>query len=303
MKVNILFVGGGKRVSMVKRFKKAAKSLGLDISIFAYELTPYVQVAPHVEKVIIGEPFATWSISRLEEICQLHGIEIIVPFMDDALPLLAEYRNNFPLAVVSYPKTVELCNDKFMSERTFMEWGIKVPSFDQTYPAIVKARWGYGSRDQYIINSQLEWWGINREQYVIQKFIKGQEYSVDCYIDKQGQIKGIVPRKRLLIGRGEVENSVTVIDPEIHWECEKILSHGGFYGPITFQFIRGEDGLYIIECNARFGGGVIVSIEAGANYPRMILEEYLNREVKAVNYEPGLLMTRSYRETFFHDYL
>ena len=51
----------------------------------------------------------------------------------------------------------------------------------------------------------------------------------------------------------------------------------GAYGPITFQFFfnRQTNDIKALEINPRFGGGFPLSYDAGANYPAMIINEYL----------------------------
>ena len=43
--VNILMLGGAKRVSMARMLKDAGSRMGLDVVLFSYELTPEVPVA------------------------------------------------------------------------------------------------------------------------------------------------------------------------------------------------------------------------------------------------------------------
>ena len=40
--VNILMLGGAKRVSMARMLKDAGSRMGLDVELFSYELTPEV---------------------------------------------------------------------------------------------------------------------------------------------------------------------------------------------------------------------------------------------------------------------
>lgn len=43
--VNILFLGGAKRVSMARMFQASGERLGLDVNIFSYELSPEAPIA------------------------------------------------------------------------------------------------------------------------------------------------------------------------------------------------------------------------------------------------------------------
>ena len=54
-----------------------------------------------------------------------------------------------------------------------------------------------------------------------------------------------------------------------------------------------------MEVNPRFGGGVILTIESGANFPLFILKEFLKIDIEPKNdWVENLVMARSFRETF-----
>ena len=79
------------------------------------------------------------------------------------------------------------------------------------------------------------------------------------------------------------------------------MTYGKFVGPVTIQFIKefSTNIIYIIEINPRFGGGVLNSIEAGADAPSYILHEYLGCTLTPINkYKNKLLMMRADREFF-----
>ena len=89
--VNILFLGGAKRVSMARMFQASGERLGLDVNIFSYELSPEAPIA-EVATVIPGR---RWSDPELME--DLHNavgenrIDIMVPFVDPAVEVAARY--------------------------------------------------------------------------------------------------------------------------------------------------------------------------------------------------------------------
>ena len=62
--------------------------------------------------------------------------------------------------------------------------------------------------------------------------------------------------------------------------------------------------IFGIEINPRFGGGFPLSYEAGANFPKWIIEEYLLS--KKINFydswEKNLLMLRYNKEIYIKDF-
>ena len=66
-------------------------------------------------------------------------------------------------------------------------------------------------------------------------------------------------------------------------------------GVITLQlFLTDDDKVRFIEINPRFGGGVPLSIKAGANFPKWILQELLGEKarVRFDGYKDNLIMLR-----------
>jgi carbamoyl-phosphate synthase large subunit len=59
-------------------------------------------------------------------------------------------------------------------------------------------------------------------------------------------------------------------------------------------FLTPDDEVKFIEINPRFGGGVPLSIKAGANFPKWILQELLDRKtnIRFDGFEDNLIMLR-----------
>ena len=144
---------------------------------------------------------------------------------------------------------------------------------------------------------------VCESDFLIQKYLIADEYTVDAYISSQGKALSIVPRKRMEVTSGEATKSITIKDEEIINLSKQIISLINFQGPITLQFLREKttNKLYIMEINPRYGGGVITSLKAGADSTMMVLNEYLNKPLQEINnWEENLIMTRAFREFFYH---
>ncbi|GAI75744.1 unnamed protein product, partial [marine sediment metagenome] len=75
-------------------------------------------------------------------------------------------------------------------------------------------------------------------------------------------------------------------------------------GVITLQlFLTGDDKVKFIEINPRFGGGVPLSIKAGANFPKWILQELLASKVsiRFDGFKDNLVMLRYDGEVWLED--
>ena len=72
-------------------------------------------------------------------------------------------------------------------------------------------------------------------------------------------------------------------------------------GLITIQLILTPQGrMRVLEINPRFGGGVPLAIEAGANFPRWLLAEWLGRKprIRLAHFREGVMMLR-YHQSFY----
>lgn len=304
---NVLFLGGGKRVSLLERFEQAALKEGIQLKFFCYELREEVHLKDKAT-AIKGVPFSEMTVSELDVVCNRHNIDLVVPLMDAAVPVCSLYKQHSPSVYLPVPDyELAVCaNDKL----AFQEWCKKnkvahYPYF-QKLPGFAKGRYSYGSRDVFKVTTKLQIQKAQERGYVIQQFIEGDEFSVDAYVDQKGQVVSAVPRKRLLVSRGEVENSVTVDDPAFEVYTRSILNGRGFSGPVILQFIRKVSRTsveyWLLEINTRFGGGVILSIEAGMDFPRLMLREMLGRPIQRMTYVPNLLMIRYYSEVFYPNF-
>ena len=308
-KINILFLGGAKRVSLAEYFIEAGKKLGKEICIFSYELDPHVPIGS-IGKVIIG---LRWNdkdiIKHLVETIQKNNIHIVLPFVDGATIIAARLKNELKniFIPVSSVLTCDIMFDKVKANQWFMQNGIPVPGNEGNFPLIAKPRKGSASMGLHFIHTNEDWKcfkeNFDENDFLIQKYLIADEYTVDAYIAKDGKELSIVPRKRMEVTSGEATKSITVKDQEIINLSKHIISLIDFQGPITLQFLREKETnkLYIMEINPRFGGGVITSIKAGADSSQMLLNEYLNKPVQEINnWEENLIMTRAFREFFYH---
>ncbi len=304
--INILFLGGAKRVSLAERLILAGKSLGKAVKIFSYELDKFVPIAA-IGEVIIGKKWKDVDIyEHLNETIKNHQIHIIIPFLDPATVTASvlKEQNSAIFIPVSDEKTCEIFFDKAKANQWFLEHKFPVPHQNSSqFPLIAKPVKGSASQGILKIESKAELIDFANknevEKYLIQQFIDGDEFTVDCYVDIYGEIMSVVPRKRLETIGGEVSKSITQKEELMIEIAENILQKANFRGPITIQFLKDAQQCYIMEINPRLGGGVITSIEAGADIPLMILKDFLQiKNTKITNWQANLLMMRANREFF-----
>ncbi|WP_321334260.1 ATP-grasp domain-containing protein [uncultured Bacteroides sp.] len=312
--INILFLGGGKRVSLAEHLIKAGKERGVQVNIFSYELSREVPIAS-VGEVIVGRKWHDVSIYKhLPDIIRQKNIHILLPFVDPATEVAGCLEVLVPEVFIpcSSPDLCRIMCDKQQADEWFRFEDFPIPKSyseekkeDIVFPVILKPFDGSASKGIKVVHDlkSLEETPA-LDTYLIQEYIaENEEYTVDCYVSRSREIISIVPRIRLEVAGGEVMSSRTLRDDVLIQLSAKILASDDFRGPVTIQFIRNKkDGAtYVMEINPRLGGGVIASIEAGADIPAFILAESEGESLKPItDWKENTLMTRYFKEVIFY---
>ena len=301
---NVLFLGAGRRVTMAQIFKER----GYDIYSIenSYDL-------PIGKWGTIIQTDLKWTDDEMplfikKEVIK-YGIILIIPFQDAVVPLCAEYKNYLiPTSPTPMEEVSRTCWDKRLFE-TFMlkNFPDNYPTHlqnEDNYPAIAKPIHGFGSKGLIKLDTYKDWIKFAHSEtatnYIVQRFIEGKEYSVDSYFDLQGQCVDSVVRERIRVADGEVITSKTVEIPELQHLTKMVGEKLPLVGPTNMQWIIG-DKPYLIEINARFGGGSTLAIKAGLDTVSLIERDYFGIKFDYVpnQWERNLLMERYTQDEYY----
>lgn len=309
-KINILLLGGARRVAVAEQLIRSGKRLGAEVKLFSYELMKEVPIAV-IGKVIIGKK---WNdpdvVEDILRISREYDINIILPFVDGAIEVASRVKRRATDIFIPVPPTgiAEMMFDKIEAARAFIEADIPIPTtytaVNAEMPAIAKPRHGSASRGIKIFNSIEELMHLeNLRDYLVQQYVvNNREYTVDCYVSQNDEVLVTVPRLRIEIMGGEVTRTKTVRNETLIKMSRSILKKFPFRGPVTLQFLEDLDTgrFMLMEINPRLGGGVVCSIYAGAPIPDYILEESLGLEPKPCDdWADNTLMARYMKEAIF----
>lgn len=285
--MKILFTSVGRRVELMQAFKKAAKELGLDLTIIGADIS---KTAPALffcdESINICRIREPQYIPQLLAICEKEKVDCLIPTIDTDLLLLAENKEKFEAVgtrvLISAVDKVKICRDKRFTADYFISLGLKSPvpvdaveKYQMGYPAFIKPKDGSSSVDAYKVTNEadLKTYAARINDYIIQPFISGKEYTIDIFCDYEGNPVFITPRERLSVRAGEVMQTRICQDDVMIAEMKTLIADYKPCGQITVQLIRDENTgeNYYIEINPRFGGGAPLSIKAGADSARAVL--------------------------------
>ena len=316
---NILFTSSGRRVELIKCFKKSLCNLNLQGKIIVADCNNYIPTAVIAD---IYEPVPQIQdpnyINRLKEICQKHNIKLLIPLIDSELYKLSLHSRSFTelgvKVLVSSSETNKICLDKRKTASFFQKIGIKTPkifcpetiltNLQAQYPLLIKPANGSSSVGVTVVNNikELEFFKDYITQAIIQELIVGKEYTLDILVDFAGQVKCVVPRLRLETRAGEISKGITVKNGDIMAAGKKVAEAlPGASGCITVQcFQLPNNEISFIEINPRFGGGIPLSIRAGADYPQWILKMLLKQDLSIAidDWQEQVIMLR-HDQSFF----
>jgi carbamoyl-phosphate synthase large subunit len=226
--------------------------------------------------------------------CHKNEIGRVIPSRDGELFFWAHHRKAFAQEgiqiMIAPQRAVSLSLDKLR----FHQWAVRhgfptIPTVNdlerlKAKRFVVKERFGAGSVGILLDCSRQTAGGtaVNFRNPVFQSYIRGQEFSVDVYVDRSGESRGAIARERNLVVGGEACITSVVREPKIEKLCEKVAEQLGLRGHAVFQIMRDYRGkIHLIECNARFGGASVASLAAGLDSFGWFLQESAgHRELK-----------------------
>lgn len=299
MKSNILITSAGKRVELLEEFKRELKKINPEGLVLAVDLNPKMSPACRIadNAFPVHRVTSPEYINELLEICISNDVKLVIPTIDTELAVLAENRHKFSAhnidVMVSDAWFIATCRDKRKTMGFFERVGIRNPETRDKnrpiFPMFAKPYDGSLSTNIHIIKrpEDLTEEVLSDPKLIFMELIdknEYKEYTVDMYFDANGEVKSIVPRERIEIRSGEVNKGAARKNYLLSYLKERMGMIHGIRGCICIQlFYREADNDVVgIEINPRYGGGYPLSYYAKANFPKMMIEEYI--ESKPIEY-------------------
>src|SRR5262245_52895677 len=316
MPANVLITAASRRVALVESFKRAlaASGGGRVIVTDINPLSPAVHVADRAYLVPLSD--APDYLDEIAEICAIERVSLVVPTIDDELERFAKARDAFGAqgirVAVSSPETCAICDDKRETCDYLRSRGVaaarswlagQVPA-DAAFPLFVKPRVGRGGVGAYraLDAKQLGFFTEYVNDAIVQEYLNGPEFTIDMLCDFGGRVLSVVPRERVVIRAGVIDRGRTSNDQRLIDLAVKTAHALRFAGAVNLQ-CRVVDGRpTIFEINPRFSGGIPLTIAAGADFPRMLVDLAAGRTVRPSigTFTPDFWMT-SYEASIFLD--
>jgi carbamoyl-phosphate synthase large subunit len=311
-----LFTCVGRRVVLINAFRRAMEELGVTGKLFATDVTPASSAMQIADRGFIVPLTRNIDyIPTIKDIVRENDIGLIVPLTDLDLRSLARHCDEFSelgcTVMVASEPTIKLCRDKKSFSEHLIQIGLStIRTFtlgqfraEPFYPCFVKPVRGSAGLGTAMIKSGQELRAHVHtfgDQLLLQDYVPGQEFTVDVYRTREGEVKAVVPRQRLLVRSGEVDQGITIYDQEIIDMTLKLVDiMDGLWGVFCCQCRRPAGEIpHFFELNPRFGGGAPLSLAAGVNLPLYLLQEILGLPITAEfgKFKHNLLMMRYAQE-------
>jgi len=302
----VLFTCAGQRVDILDAFRRAgATTIAADVNPLApalYRADRYALV-PRIDD--------DGYVLALRGLVDEHDVRLIVPLTDLDQVTLAESREELgALVLLPDAETVERLGDKYLAHLLFEERGIASPPTwlpntvpdDPSFPLLVKARHGFGSRHIYRAEDRAQlgfFLGYTPVDSIVQACLAGEEFSIDVFCDFEGRCLNAIPRTMIESKGGESIKGMTIRDERLIELARDVAEKLRLVGPANIQCFREEDGSQLVtDINPRFGGGFPLPLAAGGRYPELALALARGErpEPRLGDFREGVVMTR-----FFSD--
>lgn len=277
---NVLIFPGGTEIGLeIQRALSQCKEIYLySAGALVSNHAPFV-FARHFSVPSVHEP--TW-LDSLNQIVAEKEIDYIFPAHDDVIVALAQNAERIGARIVSSPlETCLLTRSKSGAYQLF-EGTLPVPKLFtnlQTineFPVFVKPDKGQGSQDTHIVYNKEQLLSLlrNDREYLVMEYLPGEEYTVDCFSDREKGLLFCGGRQRIRIRSGISMHSCPVHDDVFAEYARKISDKLALHGAWFFQVKRDRhDVLKLLEMAPRIAGTMALHRVQGVNFALLSIYE------------------------------
>lgn len=241
-------------------------------------------------------PFANSPdfIPAMTKIVRERHIDAIYPTMDLVITILKEHEKELGCMVVASPvETTRICLSKELTYQK-LDGCIHIPKIYKTtnvpvneFPVFAKPKIGYGAKGTKKLYNQEEVDNFikGKDDILIVEYLPGEEFTVDCFTDKEGRLLYSAARKRNRVKDGISVNTFFVNDQEEFTTIAEVINKKiKFRGAWFYQVKRNKKGeLCLLEIASRLGGSSLLSRAVGVNFAQLSLFDIFGYKVTVTN--------------------
>lgn len=321
--MKILLPGAGNKIIHIMNFKELKEVEKVIIT----DIYPWTYGGIIADSAYIVPRFNHPDfLKSIFDIYKKEKFDYIFPIHDFSLYIFSknrEYLSKMPYNVIMNDKdVVDLVSDKLETYKFFSKNKIKTPNtyifnnfinddIKYKFPYYIKPRYinMRGTSQQFFMKIEdlndlkyvMNKIRLNRDKYIIQKYISGYEVNVDFFCDIYGKLQSVVSlyRQDMTKGRG-ISRGEIFFDNKINKIIERLSKKIKFIGPNQVQLYITEGDEYILtEINGRFSGSTILLKEAGVNYFYYFIKMIIGEKI-IIREQPKKIKMNTWDVPFFY---
>ncbi|MFA6570948.1 MAG: ATP-grasp domain-containing protein [Bacteroidota bacterium] len=316
--VNILISSAGtaSAINVIKSLRLQTQIPVKLIALDADELAAGLRLADKF--YIVPRADSKDYIATIIEIAKKENAVVFLPIYSGEIQLISEHSDYLKeyglLTLLPEPDTIALCNNKnltadflsannILSPKAYSTNELKEIS-DSDFPLFVKPHNGSSSNNTFRVESrkELDFYLSKFPDLVVQQFIEGEEVTVDVFCNRTSEALVVAPRMRISVKSGQSVKAKTLDNSAFAEPVSRICRLLKMVGVCNMQFILNEKGMYFIEVNPRYAaGGLMLTVNAGANIPLLVLKEILGLPIQPdeCKTKTDVFMSRYWEEVFW----
>ena len=308
--MNILFCSAGRRVELLKDFRKSMDEGDRIIAADLSNLAPALYVAD--AHYLVPRIDDLTYLDTILDICRKEKINAVTTLIDPEIELLAKNRARFEEigieVLAPYTETAELCFDKFKMYQYLTAHGVPTPdtwgdyasamaaveSGSLAFPVFVKPRTGSGSVGARKVQNAETLKALCEADpsLIIQRLMTG-DLDADVYIDTiSHKAVSAFSKRKLETKIGGASKTISFKDEKLFDFIRRITDLLKFNGPVDMDFFYQDGTYYLSEVNPRFGGAYLHAYGAGVDFIKLIKNNINGIDNIPVfgNYEDDIVM-------------
>ena len=232
----------------------------------------------------------------LIQLAKENDVKYIFPLTDLEIDIVNGKREVFEkegiVVCISSKETLAVARNKYVLFKTFEDDDkvLSVPTLTSaddlstlTYPCVAKPKGGRSSEGLCYLESANQLNNIkDKTNYIFQEKISGSICTIDYVRDVETGKCFCVPREELLRTKNGAGTTVKVFhDKALEDLVDYIGQKLNICGAVNMEFIKNENGYYLIDINPRFSAGIAFSCKTGYYFINAHLACFMDNEIPA----------------------
>lgn len=238
-------------------------------------------------------------------------IDFIMCTHDEVITFLMENEDKINAKICCSPlETTKVAFDKELTYEKFMDYNFCPKIYKDTnevkLPVFLKPKHGAGGKGTCLVKTKEEliYQTKNNNDLLMCEFLPGNEYTVDCFTNRKGELILSLARTRERITNGIAYRSKKVENQEKFNEIAKQINEKlEFRGAWFFQLKEDEnENLKLMEICVRQAGTMIYTVANGFNMSSLTIFDFMEQDITPIINNCNITLDRCIHNSFKLDY-